>query len=58
MKNSASKKSRISEARQKARQTELKARPEIGETVYDITLKQAEFPACRRPPAKRMISPL
>ena len=41
-----------SEARQKARQAELKARPEIGETVYDITLKQAELPGLPPPASK------
>ena len=40
------------EVRNKARQAELKARPEIKETVYDITLKQAEQPGLPAPTPK------
>lgn len=37
------------EARQKARQAELKSRPESTETVYEITLKQTELPGLPPP---------
>lgn len=40
------------EARDKARQAEMKARPEVNEKVYEITLKQAELPGLPPPVAK------
>jgi carboxyl-terminal processing protease len=40
------------EAKQKARQTELKTRPESGETVYELTLKQTELPGLPLPMSK------
>jgi carboxyl-terminal processing protease len=41
-----------SEAKAKARQAELKARPESKETVYDISLKQSELPGLPPPTVK------
>jgi carboxyl-terminal processing protease len=40
------------EAKNKVRQAELKARPELKETVYDITLKLAEQPGLPAPTPK------
>ncbi|MHC1766592.1 MAG: carboxy terminal-processing peptidase [Verrucomicrobiia bacterium] len=40
------------EAREKAREAELKARPDSGETVYEITLKQATLAGLPAPMSK------
>lgn len=40
------------EARQKAREAELKSRPDSGETVYEITLKQVSMPGLPAPVSK------
>jgi carboxyl-terminal processing protease len=40
------------EARDKARQAELKARPDAGEKVYEITLKQTDLPGLPPPVSK------
>lgn len=41
-----------SEARQKARQAEMKTRPESSEKIYEITLKQADLPGLPAPMSK------